>query len=297
VPEQALKKDPITLWGLTFKNRIGMAAGFDKNGEAVAGLARLGFGHVEVGTVTPRPQPGNARPRVFRLPEDGAIINRYGFNSAGAEAVYKNLSLISPEVRRSVILGVNIGKNKDTEDAAADYRLGLKRFHTVADYLVINISSPNTPNLRDLQRAEPLRRLLSECRETLAGLSPAPPLLLKIAPDLDALALNDILDQVIATGIDGLIISNTTLARPATLKNSNAQETGGLSGKPLRTPSTEMLRQAQQNLRDRGITLPLIGVGGVSAAEDVQTKVEAGASLVQAYTTFALNGFGIMRSW
>ncbi|MFM7630670.1 MAG: dihydroorotate dehydrogenase (quinone), partial [Alphaproteobacteria bacterium] len=169
VPPQTLRDDPITLWGLTFKNRIGMAAGFDKNGEAVAGLARLGFGHVEVGTVTPLPQPGNARPRVFRLPQDQAIINRYGFNSAGAEAVYRHLSQLSPDVRRTVILGVNIGKNKTTEDAAVDYRHGLNRFHDIADYITINISSPNTPNLRDLQRAEPLRRLLLSCRETLAG--------------------------------------------------------------------------------------------------------------------------------
>ena len=297
VPPQTLKDDPITLWGITFKNRIGMAAGFDKNGEAVAGLARLGFGHIEVGTITPLPQPGNARPRVFRLPEDQAIINRYGFNSAGAEAVYRNLSALSPDVRRSVVLGVNIGKNKDTQDAAVDYRHGLKRFHDIADYITINISSPNTPNLRDLQRAEPLRRLLSECRETLAGLSPSPPLLLKIAPDLDALALNDLLDQVIATRIDGLIISNTTLARPQTLKNPHAKETGGLSGKPLMGPSTDILKQASENLKERGLTLPLIGVGGIGSAEDVQAKIGAGACLIQAYTAFALGGFGIMHSW
>ncbi len=297
VPPQTLKDDPITLWGITFKNRIGMAAGFDKNGEAVAGLARLGFGHIEVGTVTPLPQPGNARPRVFRLPEDQAIINRYGFNSAGAEAVYRNLSTLSPDVRRSVVLGVNIGKNKDTEDAAVDYRHGLKRFHDIADYITINISSPNTPNLRDLQRAEPLRRLLSECRETLAGLSPSPPLLLKIAPDLDALALNDLLDPVIEARIDGLIISNTTLARPASLKNPNAGETGGLSGKPLMRPSTAILKQASKNLKERGLTLPLIGVGGIGSAEDIRAKMEAGACLIQAYTAFALGGFGIMRSW
>jgi dihydroorotate dehydrogenase len=297
VPPQTLKDDPITLWGLTFKNRIGMAAGFDKNGEAVAGLARLGFGHIEVGTITPLPQPGNARPRVFRLPEDQAIINRYGFNSAGADAAYRNLSKLPPDVRRSVILGINIGKNKDSQDAAVDYRRGLKRFHDIADYITINISSPNTPNLRDLQRAEPLRRLLSECRETLAGLSPAPPLLLKIAPDLDALALNDVLDQVIATRIDGLIISNTTLARPQALKNPHAKETGGLSGKPLLGPSTDILKQVSENLKDRGVTLPLIGVGGIGSAEDVRAKIGAGACLIQAYTAFALNGFGIMRSW
>ena len=297
VPNQTLKDDPITLWGITFKNRIGMAAGFDKNGEAVAGLARLGFGHIEVGTITPLPQPGNARPRVFRLPEDQAIINRYGFNSAGAEAVYRNLSALSPEIRRTVVLGVNIGKNKDTQDAAIDYRHGLKRFHDIADYITINISSPNTPNLRDLQRAEPLRRLLSECRETLAGLSPSPPLLLKIAPDLDALALNDLLDPVIEAGIDGLIISNTTLARPQTLKNPHAKETGGLSGKPLMGPSTDILKQASENLKERGVTLPLIGVGGIGSAEDVQAKIGAGACLIQAYTAFALGGFGIMRSW
>lgn len=297
VPPQTLKDDPITLWGLTFKNRIGMAAGFDKNGEAVAGLARLGFGHIEVGTVTPLPQPGNARPRVFRLPEDQAIINRYGFNSDGAEAVYRNLSKLSPDVRRSVILGINIGKNKDSQDAVADYQIGLRRFHALADYLVINISSPNTPNLRDLQRAEPLRRLLSECQETLVGLSPSPPLLLKIAPDLDTVALNDLLDQVIATNIDGLIISNTTLARPETLNSPHAQETGGLSGKPLMAPSTDILKQVSETLKARGITLPLIGVGGICSAQDVQTKLNAGASLIQAYTAFALGGFGIMRSW
>jgi dihydroorotate dehydrogenase len=196
-----------------------------------------------------------------------------------------------------VILGINIGKNKDSQDAAVDYRRGLKRFHDIADYITINISSPNTPNLRDLQRAEPLRRLLSECRETLAGLSPAPPLLLKIAPDLDALALNDVLDQVIATRIDGLIISNTTLARPQALKNPHAKETGGLSGKPLLGPSTDILKQVSENLKDRGVALPLIGVGGIGSAEDVRAKIGAGACLIQAYTAFALNGFGIMRSW
>jgi dihydroorotate dehydrogenase len=257
----------------------------------------LGFGHIEVGTITPLPQPGNARPRVFRLPEDQAIINRYGFNSAGADAAYRNLSKLPPDVRRSVILGINIGKNKDSQDAAVDYRRGLKRFHDIADYITINISSPNTPNLRDLQRAEPLRRLLSECRETLAGLSPAPPLLLKIAPDLDALALNDVLDQVIATRIDGLIISNTTLARPQALKNPHAKETGGLSGKPLLGPSTDILKQVSENLKDRGVALPLIGVGGICSAQDVHAKRNAGACLIQAYTAFALNGFGIMRSW
>lgn len=297
VPPQTLRDDPITLWGLTFKNHIGMAAGFDKNGEAVAGLARLGFGHVEVGTVTPLPQPGNARPRVFRLPEDQAIINRYGFNSAGAEAVYRHLSQLSPDVRRTVILGVNIGKNKTTEDAAVDYRHGLNRFHDIADYITINISSPNTPNLRDLQRAEPLRRLLLSCRETLAGLTPCPPLLLKIAPDLDDLALKDLLDPVIEARIDGLIISNTTLARPTTLKNPNAGETGGLSGKPLMGPSTAILKQVSDMIKERGVVLPLIGVGGIGSAEDVQAKREAGACLIQAYTAFALQGFGIMRSW
>ena len=324
VAKQELNSDPVKLMGLNFKNRIGMAAGFDKNGEAILGLAKLGFGHIEIGTVTPKPQPGNPRPRVFRLPDDDAIINRYGFNSAGAEIVYKNILIsrqyynntpnnnnhnklkkskaynISPskqQLNNQVILGINIGKNKHTENAVDDYIIGLKRFHDVADYITINISSPNTPNLRDLQKSEPLRRLLQTCRDTLNGLSPTPPLLLKIAPDINIEHLHDILQQVIDAKIDGIIISNTTTERAEYLKNPMKNQTGGLSGRPLFEKSTNLLRHARSILNAQNINLPIIGVGGISNKKNIEEKLTAGADLIQVYTAIALNGFGIMQQW
>ena len=278
-----------TVMGLRFPNRIGVAAGFDKDGEAVRGLARLGFGHVEVGTVTPRPQPGNPRPRLFRLPEDRAVINRFGFNSTGHDAVHARLSRLR-ERDLDTVLGVNVGANKDAEDRAADYAAGVRRFADVADYLTANISSPNTPGLRDLQEADALRRLLGLVAEARAAGRPRP-VLLKIAPDLDEAALDAIVAEARRAGLDGLIVSNTTVARPG-LGADARDEAGGLSGAPLFEPSTRMLALARERV---GPGMVLVGAGGVMDAASARAKIEAGADLVQLYTGLAYGGARLAR--
>jgi dihydroorotate dehydrogenase len=270
--------------GLTFPNPIGMAAGFDKNAEVFEALLDLGFGFVEVGTITPRPQPGNPRPRIFRLEDDHAIINRLGFNNDGHEAAYARLS------RRKMskgIVGVNVGANKDSDDAVQDYVKGIKRFHDVADYLTINISSPNTPGLRDLQAREALERLLGEACEARESVASKKPMLLKIAPDNDQRALEDIADVVKASSIDGLIVSNTTISRPDRLQSKDKTETGGLSGRPLFALSTEVLKAMRALM---GLDYPIIGVGGVENAKTAKAKMDAGANLVQLYTGFVYGG-------
>jgi dihydroorotate dehydrogenase len=271
------------LWDLDFANPVGLAAGYDKDARVSDAMLRLGFGFVEVGTVTPRPQPGNSKPRLFRLEEDRAIINRMGFNSGGLDAACERLS------RRigSGIVGVNLGKNRDTDDAACDYARGILRAARLADYFVVNVSSPNTPGLRDLQHRTKLgsllKRLISVREETGCRV----PLLLKIAPDLTSEERRDVAQVVLEIRIDGLIVSNTTVERPPGLRSRHAHEGGGLSGRPLFAPSTALLAEMYRLTQGR---LPLIGVGGIASAEDAYAKIRAGASLVQLYTALVFAG-------
>jgi len=279
------------LFGLDFPNPVGLAAGFDKNAGVVDAMLAQGFGFVEVGSVTPLPQAGNPRPRLFRLSEDAAVINRMGFNNEGATAVKERL-----EARRSRggIVGVNIGANKNASDRIADYAAGVATFNGLASYLVVNVSSPNTPGLRDLQAAGELERLLERVNEALdeaaARDGRRAPLLLKIAPDLGDDELAAIVAAAVKAGVDGLIVSNTTIARPP-LKSPFAGEAGGLSGPPLFCSSTHKL--ACVYLETEG-QLPLIGVGGISSPEEAWQKVCAGASLVQLYTALVYHGPGLV---
>jgi dihydroorotate dehydrogenase len=269
--------------GLRFPNPIGLAAGFDKDALVPGAMARLGFGFVECGTVTPKPQSGNPRPRLFRLPQDRAVINRMGFNNAGVAAMARRLA-----ARKSgFILGINIGANKDSTDRSADYREAFLKLAPFASYITINVSSPNTPGLRGLQNRAELERLLSLLTVARAHASLRTPLLLKIAPDIDRHVADDIASVSLASGIDGLIVSNTTIARPASLKGSDAHQSGGLSGAPLFAPSTALLRAMRERV---GARLVLIGVGGISSGTDVYAKIRAGASLVQLYTGLAYDG-------
>jgi dihydroorotate dehydrogenase len=270
--------------GLDFPNPIGLAAGFDKDAEVPDAMAKLGFGFVECGTVTPRPQAGNPRPRLFRLKEDRAVINRMGFNNRGMEAAARNLATR----KGKGIVGINIGANKDSADRIADYAHAFTALSPLADYVTVNVSSPNTPGLRGLQNRDELTRLLA----ALTGLRRTHvPLLLKIAPDLDATALDDIAEVVRLSGIEGLIVSNTTIARPASLGSPQAQQSGGLSGAPLFEPSTEILRAMRQRL---GTSVALVGVGGVASGADAYAKIRAGASLVQLYTAMVYEGPGLV---
>lgn len=276
--------------GLSFEHPIALAAGLDKDAEAVAGLFGLGFAAVEVGTLTPRPQPGNPAPRMFRIPEQGALINRLGFNNRGAKAAAERLRALP---WRPAPLGVNLGKNKDTplERALDDYLDCVDALGALGDYVVVNASSPNTPGLRQLQEPEALERLLRAVRGRLDQVAPKTPLFLKIAPDLAAEAVDAITDVAIACGIQGLIATNTTLTRP--FEHALAKESGGLSGRPLRDMSTQVLRRAYS--RGKG-KLAFIGVGGVLDAEDVYAKLRAGASLVQLYTGFIYGGPSTVRT-
>jgi dihydroorotate dehydrogenase len=291
VPHQPRWEDPIlkmSLWGRDFDNPVGLGAGFDKNAEAADALLGQGFGFVEIGTVTPRPQPGNPKPRLFRLPEDGAVINRMGFNNQGLERVAARLA----KRRKTGIVGANLGKNKDTEDAAADYELGVAALGPVSDYLVINVSSPNTPGLRALQGKGPLAELVGRTRKAVDALAaPRPPLLLKIAPDLTDEDLRDIAEVALAGGLDGLIVTNTTIARPDSLVSAAKGETGGLSGTPLFEASTRVLREVY---RLTGGKIPLIGVGGIASGGDAYAKIRAGASLVQIYSALIYQGTALV---
>lgn len=285
-PRRSEADDPVLhtkVWGRDFSNPIGMAAGFDKDGVAVAPLLRLGFGFVEIGGVTPRPQTGNPRPRLFRLPGQGALINRLGLNSAGMSAVAANLG----GNRRSGPVGVNLGRNKDSADAEADYRSLVATFAGLADFLVVNVSSPNTPGLRALQGRDPLARLLAGILAARAATGHQVPVLVKIAPDLTADERADIAVVALESGIDGLVVSNTTIARPDGLPPDLAGEAGGLSGRPLMGPSTALLREMAEKT---GRRLPIIGVGGVASGADAYAKIRAGASLVQLYTALVYQG-------
>jgi dihydroorotate dehydrogenase len=290
VPAVAGGENPILkvrLWGLEFPNPVGLAAGFDKGAEVFDPMLRLGFGFVEVGSVTPRPQPGNPRPRIFRLAADGAVINRLGFNSAGLDAAVANLR--QRAARRGGIVGANLGMNRDSADAGADYAAGAAALAPLADYLVVNVSSPNTPGLRALQQAAVLQVLVERVLAARRRAVPdrPPPLLLKIAPDLTAQDRSDIAAVALATGIDGLIVGNTTISRPPGLRSRHAAEAGGLSGRPLFTLSTDVLRDMYRLTEGR---LPLIGVGGVASGRDAYAKIRAGASLVQLYTALIYEG-------
>jgi len=272
------------LWDRNFANPIGIAAGFDKDALVPDALLRLGFGFVEIGTVTPLPQPGNPKPRVFRLDEDSALINRLGFNSGGLDRVVARLE---PRRGNGGIVGVNIGRNRDSADAVADYAEGVRRTASLADYLVVNVSSPNTPGLRDLQARTVLEDLLGRLLAARAETGASVPLLVKIAPDLSPEERADIAAVALATGIDGIVVANTTVARPPGLRSHSAREAGGLSGRPLFAPSTALLGDMYRLTEGR---LPLIGVGGVASAADAYAKIRAGCSLVQFYTALVFAG-------
>ncbi len=276
----------VKAFGLDFPNPVGLAAGFDKNADVPDQMLGLGFGFVEIGTVTPLPQPGNARPRIFRLAADRGVINRLGFNSGGHETA---LPRLRRRAGRPGILGINIGANKDAVDRIADYVAGIRAFAPHVGYFAVNVSSPNTPGLRDLQARDVLRDLLMRVVEARdAAAAPRRPVLLKIAPDLSLHGLDDVVDVARATGIEGMIVSNTTLSRPASLQDRvAAAQTGGLSGQPLFTLSTRML--AETFLRAEG-AFPLIGVGGIGSAESAMAKIRAGASLIQLYSAMIYEG-------
>jgi dihydroorotate dehydrogenase len=267
--------------GLDFANPIGLAAGFDKDAEALGGLARLGFGFLEAGTVTPRPQPGNPRPRLFRLEEDAAVINRFGFNNRGIDAFVRRLAA---RPRLGVPVGANVGINKEGAEPDRDYPALVAAVAPHADYVVINVSSPNTPGLRDLQGPARLRAMLAAIA---AGMPRRPPLLVKLAPDIARADLPDIVEACVEGGAQGLIVSNTTISRPNGLRSARAAEAGGLSGAPLFALSTRMLAQVAHLVAGRMV---LVGVGGVSTGEQALAKIRAGASLVQIYTGFAHAG-------
>lgn len=301
---------PVHAFGLTFKNPVGLAAGYDKNALAIRGLEALGFGHLEVGTVTPKPQPGNPKPRVFRLLEDEAVINRMGFPSMGSEFVQKQLN---PSLRGSIsrrsyspskeikkvdaILGVNLGKNKDTsnEEAVLDYLELLQCFAPYADYLTINISSPNTVGLRELQGRRALEALLVQLHTQRQleekSLNKGLPLLVKLAPDMGEKELDEAVDVILDTHMDGVIVTNTTLAREG-LSSTHRSETGGLSGSPLRQKSEAVLCQVVKRVNGR---IPIVSVGGIMNPEDAKRRLELGAALVQVYTGLVYQGPGLVK--
>ena len=272
------------VWGLDFANPLGVAAGFDKNAQAVAGLRRLGLGFVETGTITPRPQAGNPRPRVFRLEQQEALINRLGFNNDGLAVVAARLSALQ---RGACPIGANVGPNRDSPDPLADCAKGVRTLGGSVDYLVINVSSPNTPGLRALQAGEQMRRLWQAVQEARREAAVRTPLLIKIAPDLDADALAEIAAVALEVGVDGIIATNTTTERPQDLDPRYRAEAGGLSGRPLFHRSTAVLAALY---RLTGGTIPLIGVGGVASGADAYAKIRAGASLVQLYTALVYQG-------
>ena len=274
-----------SLAGLDLANPVGMAAGFDKNGEVPRALALMGFGMVEIGTVTPRPQQGNPKPRLFRIAAVDGVVNRMGFNNAGHDEVFRHLR----GLRVPAMLGVNIGANKDSADFAADYAAGVRRFSGLADYLTVNVSSPNTPGLRDLQHEDALRRLLAAVLAARAGAKVRVPVFLKIAPDLDEPALDSIARVVAETDLDGLIVSNTTISRAAVAGLEHAGETGGLSGRTLFELSTIRLAQMRQRT-----PLPLIGVGGIHSPQSALAKFEAGANAVQLYSALVFGGLDLL---
>jgi len=290
-PLLAAKPEPLPtrVFGIDFPNPVGLAAGLDKDAAHIDALASLGFGFIEVGTTTPRPQAGNPKPRMFRLPEHQAVINRLGFNNGGVDALLRNVG----RARFSGVLGINIGKNRDTpnEDAAEDYLHCLERVYPAASYVTVNISSPNTQGLRELQQGDALRRLIGALRESQESLASKhgarKPMLLKIAPDIDDAQMDAIAGVLLDAEVDGLICTNTTIDREGIKGHRLAGEAGGLSGAPLMAPSTEVLRQMAKRLGGR---VPLIGVGGILSGDDAAAKFDAGASLLQFYSGMVFRG-------
>jgi dihydroorotate dehydrogenase len=282
------------LFGLKFSNPVGLAAGFDKDAKLIDELACLGFGFIEIGTLTPKAQPGNEKPRLFRLPKDQALINRMGFNNGGVHEAVERLK----NKNSSVIVGGNIGKNKTTanEDAISDYVYAVKELNPYVDYFVVNVSSPNTPGLRELQEKEPLRKLLREVKDLTLTMDKKRPVLLKIAPDLTVSQLDDIVEILKDTRIDGVIATNTTISRDGLFTSAEevaAIGNGGLSGKPLRARATEVIRYLRKQL---GPAFPIIAVGGIMSPADAVEKLSAGADLVQIYTGFIYEGPGFAKA-
>ena len=278
--------------GLKFKNPLGLAAGFDKNASMIEELAEFGFGFIEIGTVTPLPQPGNEKPRMFRLPQDDALINRLGFNNQGVDVVAARLKQVQ---RKGLIIGGNIGKNKLTsnEDAVNDYIKCFDRLFDVVDYFVVNVSSPNTPGLRELQEKEPLKHILNTLQQRNNKNQITRPILLKIAPDLTNSQLDDIIEIVMETKIAGVIATNTTISRDDLVSSENLKkESGGLSGKPLTMRSTEVIRYLSEHSNKSFV---IVGVGGIHSPEDALEKIQAGASLIQIYTGFIYEGPGLIK--
>jgi dihydroorotate dehydrogenase len=284
-----ITQHPIECFGLHFANPLGLAAGLDKNAECIPAWAAMGFGFIEVGTITPRPQEGNPKPRLFRLPENEAIINRMGFNNKGVDYLISQLK----QVKSSSPLGVNIGKNKDTDinDAWQDYVYCYEKVFQYADYVTVNISSPNTQDLRQLQQGDLLKSILLPLKEQQRALSDkfhkTVPILVKIAPDLENDELKTLLDDLIALKVEGVIATNTTIARPVNLQSIHAKESGGLSGEPLFEKSTNMIRVIHQEVGDR---LPIVAVGGIMSPEQAQMKLAAGAKLIQIYSGLIYKG-------
>ncbi len=290
----AVDDRPVECMGMRFRNPVGLAAGMDKNGACIEGFSSLGFGFLELGTVTPRPQPGNEKPRLFRLPEHEGIINRMGFNNEGVEALLKRVEASQTDA----IVGINIGKNFDTpiERAEEDYIKGLKAVGGLADYVTVNISSPNTSNLRSLQEGDAFRSLLRNLVSTrdslLEARGKALPLAVKIAPDLDDDQLNFIADELMASGVDAVVATNTTLDRSRVKGHPLAEEAGGLSGAPVREASTEIIRKLSARLQGQ---LPIIGVGGIDSAAAAREKLEAGATLLQVYSALIYKGPALIK--
>lgn len=281
------------VFGIKFSNPVGLAAGLDKEAEVYDMFGYFGFSHIEIGTVTPKAQPGNPKPRLFRLISDEALINRMGFNNSGVENIIKNLK----KKKSNVIIGGNIGKNKITpnENAIDDYKVCFNELFPYVDYFVVNVSSPNTPNLRELQDKEPLTALLSELKKLNLEKEKSKPLLLKIAPDLTDTQLDDIIEIVQITGIDGIVATNTTISREKLITPEEKVSefgAGGLSGKPLKKRSTEVIKYIHSKTSGK---IPIIGIGGISCIDDVIEKLEAGASLIQIYTSFIYEGPGVVR--
>ena len=290
IKDKTLEKD---LFGLKFKNPVGLAAGFDKNASFYNDFSHLGFGFIEIGTITPKAQDGNPKPRLFRLKADEAIINRMGFNNGGIEVAIRNLK----KRKTSIIIGGNIGKNKITpnENANDDYLQCFKALYPYVDYFVVNVSSPNTPNLRALQEKEPLTQLLSLLQSENAKMQAKKPILLKIAPDLNSNELDDVIEVVQTCKLDGIVATNTTLDRSnlkASIEQTDAIGAGGVSGKPLTKKSTEIIRYIHQKTNGK---IPIIGVGGIHSAQDAIDKLNAGASLVQLYTGFIYEGPALIK--
>jgi dihydroorotate dehydrogenase len=284
----------VSFCGLAFDSPIGLAAGFDKNADVCTELFRHGFAFTEIGTLTPKAQSGNPKPRMFRLKEDEAVINRLGFNNNSAETALR--SLLAQEQRRIGMVGVNIGKNKDTEDALSDYLPLIHLSYELADYITVNISSPNTQGLRDLQSEEAFAKFIKAIMQERNGMAAyrgfRRPVLVKIAPDMEMEALERMLDTVMEYRVDGVILTNTTIARPSSLRSPHAKETGGLSGRPLTEPSLKMLRHAYRYTQGK---LPLVGVGGIMNGQDAVDRIRAGASLIQLYTGLIYRGFALVQ--